>query len=532
VHRMRLLTAAASIALIAAAAAPLAAQQPLTRAERSDYLETSRYADVMAFLDSIADSPRLHRTTFGYSHLGRPLPLIVVGAPDASPEAVLATGRTRVYVQANIHGGEVEGKEALQMLLRDLAAGAHPQWTDSLVLLIAPIYNADGNDAVRITNRSDQHGPLAGVGERANAQGLDLNRDHTKLDSPEARSLVRLMTRYDPHVAIDLHTTNGTHHAYHLTYSPPLHPSTDSSLVAFLRDEWLPTLTGEVRAEHGWETYFYGNLPIREWGMTGERGWYTFDHRPRFNNNYVGLRNRMALLSEAYSYASFRERVAATRAFVDAALDFAAANASRIRRLTARADADSPVGDSLAVRATHRRGPMTEILLGEVEERVNPYSGEAYSARLDVVRPETIPDYGSFRATETERVPRAYYVPDRLGDVLELLRAHGIRLSRVGAQPTGALEAFAIDSTRVAEREFQGHRERELFGEWRATDATPGADAWVVDMTQPLARLAFQLLEPRADDGLVNWNVLDEALVGDDASASPARAYPILRSAD
>lgn len=509
---------------LAGVAGPAAAQQPLTRAERTDYLETSRYADVVAFLDTVSRSPRVHVTTFGYSYEGRPLPLAVVGAADATPEAVHATGRTRVFVQANIHGGEVEGKEASLMLLRALAQGEHRAWTDSLVVLVAPIYNADGNERVAVMNRSRQHGPLAGVGERQNAQGLDLNRDHMKLESPEARSLALLLRRYDPHVIVDLHTTNGTRHAYHLTYSPPLHPATDPSITDLLRSDWLPAVTDGMR-ERGFLTWYYGNLPIREWGMTGERGWYTFDYRPRFNNNYAGLRNRFAILSEAYSYAGFRRRVEATLAFVEEILDYGAANAATLRRMTQSADATRLVGQRMPVRAEVRRGPATEILMGDVEERTNPYSGARYLARLDVVNPERIPDYGTFTATEHERVPAAYVLPAEMEPALELLRAHGVEMERLGHPGTVALQAFVIDSTVAAEREFEGHHERTLFGAWRDTDARAPVGAWRVPMDQPLARLAFQLLEPRAADGLVAWNVLDAALEG-------AARYPILRTRD
>jgi len=237
------------------------AAELLTRAEATDFVETSRYADVLTFMEEVAArDPRIHLTTFGYSHEGRALPLAVVGAADASPEAVRATGKVRVYLQGNIHGGEVPGKEALQILLREVAEGRHDVLLDSLVLLVAPIYNADGNERVALTNRPLQHGPIGGMGQRPNAQGLDLNRDHMKLDAPEARALARMLSRYDPELGVDLHTTNGTRHAYHLTYSAPMHPDTPEPLVELLRGRWLPEVTEGVRERTGWAFYYYGNV--------------------------------------------------------------------------------------------------------------------------------------------------------------------------------------------------------------------------------------------------------------------------------
>ncbi|MCA1651616.1 MAG: hypothetical protein LC753_15525 [Acidobacteria bacterium] len=213
----------------------------------------------MAFLEALAKAaPAVHLTTFGKTSEGRSLPLAVIGVPDATPQAVRRTGKLRVYIQGNIHGGEVEGKESAQMLLRDLAQGKHAEWLQSMVLLVAPIYNADGNERIALNNRGPQHGPMGGQGQRPNAQGLDLNRDHMKLDSPEARAVVRLMNDYDPHVSIDLHTTNGTRHAYFLTYAPPLNPSIDPAIVGLLRNDWLPSVTRTIRSKYGWDYYYYG----------------------------------------------------------------------------------------------------------------------------------------------------------------------------------------------------------------------------------------------------------------------------------
>src|SRR5690606_27827252 len=228
----------------------------LTRAERTDFAETSSYHEVTAMVDALVRMETgLHATTFGETVEGRALPLVVWGAPEATPEAVEATGKTRVLVFANIHAGEVAGKEAALMLLRDLARGEHAAWADSLVLLVAPIYTADGNERVAYDTRPLQPGPVGGMGTRTNAQGLDLNRDFTKLAAPESRALVGLMNAYDPHVVVDLHTTDGTLMAYHLTYAPPLHPNTPGEIDEELWERWLPAVTEGAEVEAGWAFY-------------------------------------------------------------------------------------------------------------------------------------------------------------------------------------------------------------------------------------------------------------------------------------
>ena len=531
-HMKRVVVTA--IALVAASAAAPAQQGGgrlegiLTVAETSGFKETSGYTDVVAFMAAIdRTSDRVHLTTFGTTSEKRTLPLAVVGAADASPEAVRRSGKLRVYIQGNIHGGEVEGKESAQMLLRDLAAGRHDGWLKSMVFLIAPIYNADGNERFALNNRGPQYGPLGGQGQRPNAQGLDLNRDHMKLDSPEARAVVRLMNDYDPHVSLDLHTTNGTRHAYHLTYSPPLHPGADPGIVGLLRKEWFPAISSNVRSKHGWEYSYYGNLAGggRRGAPPppGPRRWETFDHRPRFNNNYIGLRNRFALLSEAYAYLTFQDRILATSRFIEEAMTFANANADRLRRVVEAADTQRLVGTTLPLRAEMQNAGMIEVLLGEVTAEQHPVDGHLMHLRADVKRPEMMADYLTFAGTQPERVPSAYFVPPDLTQALDRLRAHGIQLTPLARAATVDVEAFRVDSSTAAATAFQNHHERTLTGAWVPSRREIPAGTLRVDLTQPLARLAFYLIEPRSDDGLVAWNLLDEAL-------KDARVFPILRS--
>ena len=481
----------------------------------------------MSFLAALGKAaPALRVTTFGLTHEKRDLPLVVIGAADASPEAVRRTGKLRVYIQGNIHAGEVEGKEYAQVLLRELALGQHDDWLKNMVLLVAPIYNADGNERVALDNRGPQHGPMGGQGQRPNAQGLDLNRDHMKLDSPEGRAVVRLMNDYDPHVSMDLHTTNGSLHGYFLTYAPPLNPATDPAIPMLMRLEWLPRVTATIRAKYGWDYYYYGNLQgtNRVPSSPEERSWRTFDHRPRFNNNYIGLRNRFAVLSEAYAYASFHDRILATGRFVEANLDYMRDNAGRIRKIVEDADRKNLIGSRLPLRAEiERASEPVEILIGEVSEEKHPVDGHVMHLRKDVKNPEKMAEYGTFKGTESERVPSAYFIPPQLTPALDRLRAHGVITTQMKTATSAQVEEFRIASNEVASRPFQNHTERTLTGTWAASNRQLPAGTVTVEMNQPLARLAFYLLEPRSDDGLTNWNLLDEALGG-------ASVYPIVRT--
>jgi hypothetical protein len=532
-----------------------------TTAEASGFKSTSTYDDVVRFMKAVdAASPVIFYSTYGKTYEGRDMPLAVVGTglKDASAAAVKATGKLRVHIQGNIHAGEVEGKESAQILLREFAMGQHKDWLQSMVFLITPIFNADGNEKFALNNRQRQNGPVNGMGTRPNAQGLNINRDFMKLDTPEAKAFVKLWVDYDPQVGFDLHTSDGSYHGYYLTYSPPLNPDTSSTIVKIMTDEWFPAVTKDMKAKHGWDSFYYGNAATpggrgfggpagRGRGRAGDAGagsgptqpppacqvtdppagvtreWRTFDHVPRFHNNYVGMRNRFALLSEAYAYATFEDRIKVTNYFMEAALDFAHRNAARLKKAVADADRESIKGATLATTAQLKRGGLVDILMGSVEVEKNPVNGADMCRRQDVVRPEKMVDMMWFEPAKTETAPSAYYIPAAATKAIDLLRSHGIRIRETSGSALGSpLQGFTID-TNTAGQNFEGHAMRRLEGKWSdvTLDLDPNARWFEVRMDQPLARLAFYLLEPASDDGLVAWNYLDDQLAG--------KTYPIYR---
>ncbi len=540
-----------------------------TTAEASGFKSTSTYEDVVKFMKAVdAASPNIFYATYGKTAEGREMPLAVVGTglKDASAASVRATNRLRVHIQGNIHAGEVEGKESAQILLREFAMGQHADWLKTTVFIVTPIYNIDGNEKFG-QNRGRQNGPINGMGTRAQAQNINLNRDYMKLDAPEGQASAKLWVDYDPQVGFDLHTSNGSCHAYYLTYSPPLNPNTSDAIMNVMKNDWFPFVTKSVKAKHGWNMFYYGNTnpggcpatgrgrggrgdapagagdpagrgraaqtppppaqPAAPPAATGPRAWGTFEHVPRFHNNYVGLRNRFALLSEAYSYATFEDRIKATNYFMEEALNFAHQNADRLKQVTAAADKETIIGKTLATHARIKSGGLIEILMGEVEEEVNPVSGATMFKRKDVVKPEQMTDRLWFEPTVTEEVPTEFYVPATATTSLDLLRKHGIQMRQLSA-PVSGVEQFVISSNTARQPtgsiDTQQHALRTLEGKWEAAaSVTAPKGAWAVPMNQPLARLAFYLLAPTADDGLVTWNFLDDML------KEEIKVYPILR---
>lgn len=498
----------------------------LTVAERSDYRATARYAEVVDLINRLArQSPLARRATMGATAEGREIPMLIVADPPVESPADVRNRsgpgeRLVVLAIGNIHAGEVDGKEALPMVVRELIATPHHPLLRDLVLLVAPIYNADGNERVSRDNRPGQVGPDEGMGIRENAAGLDLNRDFTKLEAPETRALVDVLKRWDPAIFIDTHTTNGCFHRYIITYESPKTPAGDRRLIEFARDEMMPEISRVMLARYGVPSFVYGDF------NRDHSRWDTYPCHARFGTSYVGLRNRISVLSEGYSYATYEQRVLGTRDFVKSILEYAASNRSRIRRLLSEVDTATiaagraPPGsaDAVALRTEPVAAPRRATAAGFVEERRD---GRIVST--GVPKDYEVELWTHFRGTLSVPRPAGYYVPPALEAVIDKLRQHGVEFELLSAARDVDVEVYRIDAFHFAPEPFQKHKLADVEVTRRRERRRIERGAAFVPTAQPLGSLAVYLLEPQCEDGLTAWNFLDEHLaVGAD--------FPIVRA--
>jgi hypothetical protein len=341
-----------------------------------------------------------------------------------------------------------------------------------------------------------------------------------------------MFTTWEPDVFVDLHTTDGSYHGYALTYSPSLSPA---ALVtgAFTRDTLLPELRRRLRVIHRTDVFDYGNFVSQD---SAERGWFTYDHRPRFGTNYMGLRGRIAVLSEAYSHDPFARRVGATYAFVYELLSLVAENAEDILDLSNEADrratgwgtlpASSP---PVPIRAAFpARPPRRETVLVEQLERAADTTTRSEAGvprglrRTGRIRATPMPVFDRFAPTLGRRLPHAYVFGSEHDAVARLLHLHGLIVERLGATVGTEVERFTIDSLAREPRPFQRHHEIRLEGRWARESRTLPAGTVVVRTGQPLSILAAYLLEPESDDGLTAWNFFD-------ASIRVGGVHPVMR---
>ncbi len=478
-----------------------------TVAERSEYRATARYDEVAAWCQAFAKTtPLAHLTELGQSSEGRSIPLLIVADPPVKSAAqATRSGKLIVFAIGNIHAGEVCGKEALPMLLREICSSPHPALLKDVILAVAPIYNTDGNERVSKTNRRGQVGPEEGMGQRANARGLDLNRDFVKLEAPETQGLVRFLNQWNPHLFIDTHTTNGSYHRYTITYEGPKNPAGDPEIIRFMRKTFFPEVGAAFEKRTDLKAFYYGNFN-RE-----HTNWTTYPAEARYGTTYVGLRNRLSVLSEAYAYAPYKTRVLATRDFVRECLEAAVKHKAEITKLldlargrSARATASSP-GEQVAIRSKVRSAGEPATVLGYVETRENDRP-----KKTDTTKDYTLQLMNEFEPAATVTRPFAYLVPSAFTQAAEVLKRHGIEVQELREDLELDVEVYRLDKVERAARRFEGHQSVELTGTPRSEPRMIKAGTLVVRTAQPLGNLAVYLLEPGSEDGLATWNFFDE----------------------
>ncbi len=486
-----------------------AQNDPETRAELSGATATSSLADVNQFIQKLQEQGApITVSTLGTSSGGLEIPMVVLADPPCSDGAeARASGRAVVYIQANIHGGEVEGKEVAQMLLREGCQGERPIWMKNLVTVWVPIYNVDGNEALGpgLRQRGHQDGPDP-IGRRTNDDRLDLNRDCLKADSPEMRSVLEKIWKvWDPHVVLDLHTTNGTRHGYSLTYSPPLGADVDEQIQHWSKQVLLPNVQDKLREKHKILTFDYGNSSSRG----GARSWSSFSSLPRYVTNHAGERNRFGILSEATSFLPFAHRIEATYHFTGTVIDFVADHVDDVLKICAAADQRSArlhqQRASLGVVfETRSRGTESLLLEKKVEGRKTPvHKGpeEVESVDHDV--------HVDFVATRSVPVPAGWIVPARETALIELLERHQIEMERLAAPQLFTVETLWLTRSDLARRPYQNRRNRTVEGEFQEENHVASAGDVLIPANQSQVRVAFWLLDPTSPDGATTWSLMN-----------------------
>ena len=506
----------------------------LTVAEKTEFESTARYADVQHFSTELTKISKFIRIeTIAKTIEGRDVPLLIIANPlPKSPADLINDKRIVVYIQANIHAGEVEGKEASLMLARDLVKGLNNEILKNVVVLICPNFNPDGNEAISTDNRTHQNGPKNGVGLRYNGQMLDLNRDAMKLESPEIKGLIRnVIRKWDPSVMVDCHTTNGSYHEEPVTFTWMMNPAGSRELINFMRDDMIPAVSGILTQKYNVLNCFYGEFTDLK---NPEAGWISYASEPRYLVNYMGVRNRLAILNENYVYADYKSRVLGSYSLLHSILEYSASHAGEIKSMLKNVDLQTinrglepALQDSFPIEYIARPTPKPITVKAFEVDVIKDEDGREQLKKSDRNKTVTVPYIADYYATKSISLPFAYLI--RMSDpvIANLLTEHGIKLEKLTQAVKLEVESFNITILKPASRLNQGHYTNTVTGDMvkDTIEFLPGT--YIVRLAQPLANLAAYLLEPQSNDALLLWNYFDRYLVPQWGKGF--NAYPVYR---
>ncbi len=484
-----------------------------TVAEATGYQATARGADVELFLKRVQKLwTGSNLESIGKTNENRDIWALVVPPKEAGPNTIT------ILLLGGIHSGECDGKEALLALARDYAIAKTLEIHKHVRLIFVPNFNADGNERVGVLHRPSQDGPAAGAGIRENAQGLDLNRDFVKLETPEVRALIAALDRFNVDIMIDCHTTNGSLHRYDLTYAVSNNPATPAVLDNWLRESLLPAVDGAM-ATKGMRSFYYGNFENEH------KVWKSFGHEPRYSTDIMGLRGKIGILAESYSYASYQRRIEATYAFVNAVIERANAQSKWLREQIDQAAQSGGPNVTLPTRAELTKTKTQVTALGyqgadgalpkppygpQAKDRYQPHD---YSVDLWVTA----------KPTREVKLPSAYAVSPEAAWALSRLKMHGVQIQRLMGTATVELPCEVMTVTKVdTGAELQNHKLRSVEVQVKPVRYGLPDGTYIVRTAQPLGRLAAYLLEPESEDGLAAWNFFDPDL-------QVGWQYPIVR---
>jgi hypothetical protein len=480
----------------------------ITPSERDQLRTTPRYDETVAYLRRLVAASRdLQMVSLGKSGEGRDLWLVIASRERAFTAAALKkSNKPVVFAQAGIHAGEIDGKDAGLMLLRDMTVrGTKRELLDGANFLFVPIFNTDGHERFSRFTRINQRGPVEG-GWRTNAQNMNLNRDYIKADTPEMRAMLRALDTYDPDVYIDLHVTDGADYQYDVTYGWNGPMGHSPSIARWLDEAFRPQVDAALRAMG----HIPGPLIFTDDPLSGVAHGVT---DPRLSNGYGDARHMASILVENHSLKPYDQRVLGTYVFLEQTLRTIAHEGAALKNATriARDSRDKTVPLSWRVPDN---APKQEIELLGIESRktLSPVSGgtrvEWLGKPVTMRAPVTIT---SEVATSITR-PAAYWLPPSWREVIERLDLHGIRYERIAAPRDVEVTMYRFGEPSFANTQFEGHvrvtapataeRRREHFP----------AGTLRIPTDQPLGTLAVLLFEPSSPDSFFQWGFFHSML--------------------
>jgi len=489
----------------------------LTPYEQSGCKITPRYDQTMAYCRKLkAASPFLEMKSIGKSPQGRDIQILIVDHNrNFTPAAVRKSGNIVLMVQACIHAGEPDGKDAGLMLLRDmLLNGKHKELLDHVTLLFIPIFNVDGHERFGPHNRINQNGPTE-MGWRTTAQNLNLNRDYLKADAPEMQAWLKNVTQWNPDFFIDCHVTDGADYQYKLTYSLELGGNMEAGLTNWTRDYFEKNLLSLLDEDN---TPAFPYVEFRNW-HDPRSGLFLSPAPPMLSQGYFAERNRPGLLIETHMLKDYKTRVEATYKTIQHTMELLSRDRVKFAQTIKNADdftasaAFRNKDFTVKFRTSYNDSVMVDFKGVEYESKKSDLTGgEWFVYHPDKPTVFKIPFFTKAEPDATVKLPEAYIIPVEWIDVIKRIQLHGIKYYTIKKPTLFTIQAYRFKNTRFKNTSFEGRFSATFSLDTVTMKRTYQPGSVIVPMNQPLARLAAYLLEPTADGSLASWGFFNTVM--------------------
>lgn len=482
----------------------------VTPFELSDGLESPTYDETMVWIEKLAkNSEYLQVTAIGKSEQGRPIQMVIASLDhDFTAEELSTSKKPLILFQAGIHAGEIDGKDAGMMLLRDITQRGKLSLLDHANLLFVPILNADGHERRSEYGRVNQRGPKE-MGWRTNARNLNLNRDYTKLETEGINAIAKVINSYDPDLYIDIHVTDGADYQYDVTYGYVATGGYSPQVSGWLSGYFQPEVDQALKDQG----HIPGPLLFAANNEDFTEGNIAFSFSPRFSHTYGDIRHLPSILIENHSLKPFEQRVLGTYVFLEQAIQSVGTHFSELQDAV-KADRNQKK-ESVIVKYQFRDTPADSMeFLGIASKKVTSgITGNEYVSWEGKAITQLVPSILMDKPAASVSVPKAYWVPAEWSDIIDKLRKHGFEMEVLKEAREENLELSTISEYRLSNQPYEGRfrfQSFELDKGYRKVILNPGSVRVKTD--QPLGELLVILMEPESVDSFFQWGYFHSIL--------------------
>ncbi|KUG25500.1 hypothetical protein ASZ90_004683 [hydrocarbon metagenome] len=482
----------------------------LTEFEKSDFLNTADYETTMKYFKQFADDfEEIRFEEFGESPQERKLYYLIVDKEKKFDPS--QNSKPVILIENGIHSGEIEGKDACKLLLREVfVEKKNENLFDDVVFIVVPIFNVDGHERKSKFNRINQNGPEE-MGWRTTAQNINLNRDFTKADAPEMKALLKLFSTWKPEIFIDSHTTNGLDYQYVMTYGIEKYQNTRPSISDWVQNEFIEYFETEM-ANRGYLTSPYFSYLSKNYFYTDPRDGLTeWVSSPRFSHGYAAYQNRIGLLLETHMSKAYKERVYATKTSIEVVLDLVNSNPAKIKNLIRKADEEAVqeyyINKKHLPTAFESTEKFSEYLYKGYEpvKYFSEITGSEILTYSNDKFEEPIKYYNHKKVIDSVSVPNGYIIPKQWKEIVDIMKLHGIETESAAETKQCLVERYKFTGVEYSKTSYEGRQTAKADYEVILDTVTINKGDYYVSTNQSLVPLIVYLLEPKAPDSFLQW---------------------------